>query len=214
MKKRTTYSAMICRILSMPCLRKSSALGILPHHMIPLFQIGRSIHCCSSFHGSHDSVIPHASSAFRKPFYKGRKKITKIHLRGPLYRLKPQNFLTQPLPHALPEQPPEKMPHGSHRTKRLYVPEQNTAGPSYPPMPPPPTATAGNAKTPYDPSRNTSNKTEPHPAATKKRGRSCDLSLEEAATYSPTCKRSTIGVSELNFSVRNGKRWNLTAITT
>ena len=110
MKKRTTYSAMICRILSMPCLRKSSALGILPHHMIPLFQIGRSIHCCSSFHGSHDSVIPHASSAFRKPFYKGRKKITKIHLRGPLYRLNPQNFLTQPLPHALRNSRPKRCP--------------------------------------------------------------------------------------------------------
>ena len=26
--------------------------------------------------------------------------------------------------------------------------------------------------------------------------------------------RSTIGASELNFSVRNGKRWDLTAITT
>ena len=30
----------------------------------------------------------------------------------------------------------------------------------------------------------------------------------------PRENRSTIGVSELNFSVRNGKRWNLTAITT
>ena len=35
-----------------------------------------------------------------------------------------------------------------------------------------------------------------------------------APTYSPTLYRSTIGVSELNFSVRNGKRWNLTAKTT
>ena len=35
-----------------------------------------------------------------------------------------------------------------------------------------------------------------------------------APTYSPTLYRSTIGVSELNFSVRNGKRWNLTAIMT
>nr|DAS98505.1 MAG TPA: hypothetical protein [Caudoviricetes sp.] len=26
--------------------------------------------------------------------------------------------------------------------------------------------------------------------------------------------RSTIGVTELNFSVRNGKRWNLSAIVT
>ena len=35
-----------------------------------------------------------------------------------------------------------------------------------------------------------------------------------AATYSPTWCSSTIGASELNFSVRNGKRWILTAITT
>ena len=35
--------------------------------------------------------------------------------------------------------------------------------------------------------------------------------IKTAPTYSPTLHRSTIGVSELNFSVRNGKRWNLTA---
>ena len=35
-----------------------------------------------------------------------------------------------------------------------------------------------------------------------------------AATYSPTWWGSTIGDGELNFSVRNGKRWILTAITT
>ena len=35
-----------------------------------------------------------------------------------------------------------------------------------------------------------------------------------AATYSPTWWGSTIGASELNFSVRYGKRWILTAITT
>ena len=40
------------------------------------------------------------------------------------------------------------------------------------------------------------------------------IRLEEAATYTPTYIGSTSGVSELNFSVRNGKRWNLTAITT
>ena len=34
-----------------------------------------------------------------------------------------------------------------------------------------------------------------------------------AATYSPA-GRSTIGADGLNFSVRNGKRWDLTAITT
>ena len=35
-----------------------------------------------------------------------------------------------------------------------------------------------------------------------------------AATYSPTWCSSTIGASELNFSVRYGKRWILTAIAT
>ena len=35
-----------------------------------------------------------------------------------------------------------------------------------------------------------------------------------AAAYSPTWWGSTIGDGELNFSVRNGKRWILTAITT
>ena len=35
-----------------------------------------------------------------------------------------------------------------------------------------------------------------------------------AATYSPALHCSTIGASGLNFSVRNGKRWSPTAITT
>ena len=34
------------------------------------------------------------------------------------------------------------------------------------------------------------------------------------ASYSPASHRSTIGASGLNFSVRNGKRWNPAAITT
>ena len=38
-------------------------------------------------------------------------------------------------------------------------------------------------------------------------------SQSAAATYSPTWCSSTIGASELNFSVRDGKRWILTAIT-
>ena len=37
--------------------------------------------------------------------------------------------------------------------------------------------------------------------------------LKLAATYSPTT-RSTIGAAELNDPVRNGKGWNLSAITT
>ena len=35
-----------------------------------------------------------------------------------------------------------------------------------------------------------------------------------AATYSPTTQCSTIGDAELNDPVRNGKGWNLSAITT
>ena len=35
-----------------------------------------------------------------------------------------------------------------------------------------------------------------------------------ATTYSPTMSGSTIGAAELNFSVRNGKRWILRAIAT
>ena len=38
-------------------------------------------------------------------------------------------------------------------------------------------------------------------------------SLRAAATYSPTV-RSTIGADGLNFSVRNGKRWDPVTITT
>ena len=47
-----------------------------------------------------------------------------------------------------------------------------------------------------------------------KKGQPVWIDLKEAATYSPTTKCSTIGVSELNFSVRNGKRWDLAAIAT
>ena len=43
----------------------------------------------------------------------------------------------------------------------------------------------------------------------------CQSGLRKAvAAYSPTWWGSTIGASELNFSVRYGKRWILTAITT
>ena len=48
----------------------------------------------------------------------------------------------------------------------------------------------------------------------KKRNDSFESLLEVAATYSPTFYCSTIGVNGLNFSVRNGKRWNPIAITT
>ena len=37
---------------------------------------------------------------------------------------------------------------------------------------------------------------------------------KKAATYSPALHRSTIGAGGLNFSVRNGKRWNPAAIIT
>ena len=38
--------------------------------------------------------------------------------------------------------------------------------------------------------------------------------LKVAATYSPTTQCSTIGDAELNDPVRNGKGWDLSAITT
>ena len=44
--------------------------------------------------------------------------------------------------------------------------------------------------------------------------RNLRLSSKEAATYSPAWHSSTIGASGLNFSVRNGKSWDPTAITT
>ena len=48
----------------------------------------------------------------------------------------------------------------------------------------------------------------------QKRSDSFESLLEVAATYSPALHCSTIGASGLNFSVRNGKRWNPIAITT
>ncbi len=53
--------------------------------------------------------------------------------------------------------------------------------------------------------------------AKKRALQSCDhraLTVKKAATYSPTLHCSTIGASGLNFSVRNGKRWDPAAITT
>ena len=38
--------------------------------------------------------------------------------------------------------------------------------------------------------------------------------IKKAATYSPTLRCSTIGALGLNFSVRDGKRWNPEAKTT
>ena len=37
---------------------------------------------------------------------------------------------------------------------------------------------------------------------------------KKAASYSPALHCSTIGAGGLNFSVRNGKRWDPAAITT
>ena len=58
----------------------------------------------------------------------------------------------------------------------------------------------------------------PSPARTKKESRRNlflqDPHSKKAASYSPASHCSTIGASGLNFSVRNGKRWNPAAITT
>ena len=40
------------------------------------------------------------------------------------------------------------------------------------------------------------------------------LSEKKAATYSPALRCSTIGAPGLNFSVRDGKRWNTGAKAT
>ncbi len=40
------------------------------------------------------------------------------------------------------------------------------------------------------------------------------LLIKTAASYSPALHCSTIGAGGLNFSVRNGKRWDPAAITT
>ena len=49
--------------------------------------------------------------------------------------------------------------------------------------------------------------------STPQKKRALTDSLKVAATYSPTIC-STIGVAELNDPVRNGKGWDLSAITT
>ena len=48
----------------------------------------------------------------------------------------------------------------------------------------------------------------------KKPNPDVEFGLKRRLPTLPRENRSTIGASELNFSVRNGKRWNLTAITT
>ena len=45
-------------------------------------------------------------------------------------------------------------------------------------------------------------------------GNKSSMSPKVAATYSPTMQCSTIGDAELNDPVRNGKGWDLSAITT
>ena len=79
---------------------------------------------------------------------------------------------------------------------------------------------------PIPPQADSAAETAPSPAgrvgsvnlSTRHKKKSPDSSLNRdsrsaAATYSPTWCSSTIGASELNFSVRDGKRWILTAIT-
>ena len=57
---------------------------------------------------------------------------------------------------------------------------------------------------------------EDNPQKRRKRTREgCASSMKKgAATYSPALHCSTIGASGLNFSVRDGKRWDPAAITT
>ena len=58
----------------------------------------------------------------------------------------------------------------------------------------------------------TTSQNEQAPSA-KRRARGCRMK-KKAATYSPALHCSTIGAGGLNFSVRNGKRWDTAAITT
>ena len=71
---------------------------------------------------------------------------------------------------------------------------------------------AHDAHAPSAPSDNTAGGGAPR-AGTKKGVNPKGLTPKTAATYSPTI-RSTIGAGGLNFSVRNGKRWDPAAIAT
>ena len=96
-------------------------------------------------------------------------------------------------PAAIPEQNPERPEHGGDYARRRNETEKGKR---------PDRSRERTALEDYD---DYEQKKEPCIAARL---------LKEAATYSPTCDCSTIGVSGLNFSVRNGKRWDPTAITT
>ena len=96
-------------------------------------------------------------------------------------------------PAAIPEQNPERPEHGGDYARRRNETEKGKR---------PDRSRERTALEEYD---EYEQKKEPCIAARL---------LKEAATYSPTCDCSTIGVSGLNFSVRNGKRWDPTAITT
>ena len=72
------------------------------------------------------------------------------------------------------------------------------------------TATAGTAQAGRPPFLNGHTKKESLHGYNRRR----TLLTKKAATYSPAFHRSTIGASGLNFSVRNGKRWNPAAMTT
>ena len=96
-------------------------------------------------------------------------------------------------PAAIPEQNPERPEHGGDYARRRNETEKGKR---------PDRSRERTALEEYD---EYEQKKEPCIAARLRK---------EAATYSPTCDCSTIGVSGLNFSVRNGKRWDPTAITT
>ncbi len=79
-----------------------------------------------------------------------------------------------------------------------------------------PVTTAVNHQHPQSPPRPTQPSTTQHLGTKKEVPTECYFNRDfrkAAAAYSPTWWGSTIGASELNFSVRYGKRWFLTAIT-
>ena len=64
----------------------------------------------------------------------------------------------------------------------------------------------GTSVTPLSPSQNSKRHPRNYPRV--------PLLVKKAATYSPALRCSTIGAPGLNFSVRDGKRWNTGAKAT
>ncbi len=125
-------------------------------------------------------------------------------------RLQHRLHSTCPTP-MLPEKPAIRARHKlRHRSRHAPQPIR----PGH--LPPEHIANSGSDWAPHHAqlSRSTTSPPQDPAIRTQKKVRPFDLTLKRRLPTLPRENRSTIGVSELNFSVRNGKRWNLTAITT